>query len=367
MDKLVGSFGPQLQSFKVTRQLLHQKAGDPSELSEEENQLRRGLQWQRKLTGALLECSVAVADAFQAVSGAQQTLYDAGIADAGLDSELIEALCHSLREAKRVTAQVAAAAQRPLKAHQKCVGLWLDTVQKSDVASAELKHYEEKLVRLTSDYEEAVRKGRASGNENYAACHELQALENNKRKLAAQQQAAAEAKKLADQALREADSKRGELCTVARDIFYCSTEALQSASTPLQAQAPAPLLPKPRAMTVESAPQAPPRVGAQAAGRSASCDGKAPAPQEQQGAVARAIVPANTHGFLSSPNLLRTLCHRYFRRCDANGDGVPELREAMTSAEGRQEGLGVPERELQVAAPRRGREALLCPAVSFCA
>jgi len=346
MDRLLGKFTPQLETFKVGRQLLHRNTGipepDPSELSEEETRLRQGLQWQKTLTASLLESSDAVAKALQSLSGAQSSLFDAGIVEVGVEPDIAQALCQSLREAKQLTAQVAGAVHRPLEAHQQRLAAWLDTVQKSDLATSELKHYEEKLVRLKTDYDEALRKGRASGNEKYAACHELQALESNKRKLGAQQQAARGAKELADKALFEAEAKRAEFGTIAQDVFYGMTEALQKAAKPLQGDAKKvpPQVQQPRSMVVDATPSPPTApvltLPPDDSKRSAW------ASQEQPAAIERTLTPGYAQSLLTSPNLMRTLCQRYFRRYDANGDGVLELSEAMTLIEDLQDSLGVP-------------------------
>lgn len=76
------------------------------------------------------------------------------------------------------------------------------------------------------------------------------------------------------------------------------------------------------------------RVASRAAG--AEPQGSAPAPED------RPITKAYAAALLGSPNLLATLCRKYFKKYDTNDNGLMELSEVLALSQELHEGLGVP-------------------------
>merc|ERR1719422_1252158 len=159
-------FSKQLSSFKTTRKFITQKSQslerDSNDLSEAEKALRRGFTWQQRLTEVLLKYADTVSTALLNIGCAHEELVNAGAAEAGIETMMLEALLQSFAEAQRLCSEVANRLQRPLEAHTAGLVACAKQVREADEFATELKHYRDKVDGLKEQKRAAVKKARES-------------------------------------------------------------------------------------------------------------------------------------------------------------------------------------------------------------
>lgn len=359
MQGFTDKFGKQLKSFKTTRKLLiHQHPEEiernPNELPEAERALRQDFAWQQRLTEALLKYADAVSMALLNVGCAHEGLVNAGAADAGVDTLVLEALLQSLLEAHRICSGVATRTQRPLEAHSAALADCGKHVREADLSAAELRHYREKLDGLKEDKKTAIKKAREAGQEKFAAVWEHDAVKRNQAKLKQAEEESAAADARAKKAMDHVASQREGLCQITRNTFGDVCQAFQCMARPLSflsnaageagpaskaadmlgndsAEATNPFSTNPFSEFAEATS---PSGGGGAASAAAS--------SLSQPQLVRCITPSYATALLGSSKLLRSMCDKYFRKFDTNGNGVLEMKEAMKLMEDLQVSLGVP-------------------------
>lgn len=354
MAAFIGKLGKRMDSFKTTRKLMQRqgsgvRAPGAGDLTEQELSLRDRLSWQATMTEAVAYYSHSVVEAFQLLEAAHRGLLEAGVSDVtGIGTARLEAVVHGCAEGWRMVADQAAVLRRPLAQRRDRVTACREKVKAFDLAWSECKHYEEKMGVLKQEYEDALRKGRQSGCEKYAATTESQAVDRNKAKLKEAEQGVKEARRDAKRSLLEVNQSHDELVGIVRDAVMSSATALRQLDAPsarLMEAVLAPSAPLPAASSagcgaevLGEAPSAP----AVSPSRSARMSNEADSDEESQPPLDRALTPGFAKSLLNSPMLLASLCAKYFRRYDTNRDGMLELSEAVALVDDLQEELGVP-------------------------
>lgn len=353
MQGVTDKFSSQLNSFKTTRKLLTQKSNslerDMNDLTDVERVLRRDFTWQQRLTEALLKYANVMSVALLDVSCVHEELMIAGAAEAGLEAAVLDALHNGLLEAQRLCSEVATRMQRPLDAHLAALAACGKHVREADLAAAELKHYREKLDSLKAQKQSAIKQARQSGQgDQYAAVCEHDAVKRNKAKLSDAEHELSGADARARRAMEEISSQHEGLCKIACDTFGEVCRAYRCIVKPLESMDASAAQPDfPPAERCPAAASSTSRSSKQAGGASSPRLGEespAPSPSAQPPSM-RSITPGYAAALLGSSELLRSVCDKYFKQFDSNGNGVLDVDEAMKLMEDVQESLGVPPEE----------------------
>jgi len=352
MDSLIGKFGKHMDNFKTTRKLLHNSGSgvqsvEASDLSEEEGRLRNELEWQTGLTEALASYSKSVAEAFQMLEVAHRRLLDAGIIDTGLDADSVQALARGCAQARRLAVDKANALREPVDQRRAKLAMCREKVKEFDTAWAEFKHYDDKMAVLKQEYQDALNRGRQEKCEKFAAVSEAQAVDRNKAKKREAESVANEARARAEKSLRSVAAAHDTLCNTAQDVFFNTAEAVQRLSSPsAAAPPPAKALEGPKdegALTSQALAspmlRAPPMPQPSAPAASSK---EAAEEVEDQPSIEQSMTPGYAKSLLSAPNLMSSLCQSYFRKYDANSDGMLDVHEALALVEDLQECLEIP-------------------------
>lgn len=347
MEGFVGKFGKHLENFKTTRKLLKKTGSlgaitgpEAAHIPEEEVHLRENISWQRGLTEALLNYSSKVASALETLESAHRDLVGAGLIGAGVDEEMLHDLSRGFAEATKIAKSKAKAVRKPLEERRGNLARWQETVAESDRTAGEFRHYAQKVSVLKKEHEDALRRGRQQMNEKFAACNEQQAVQRNILKHRDAERSATEAHAQSIKALQQAMSTGDVLSNAAQDVLYNTIEAIgRILSTKSIGPVTTPLVVT-RAddnRVAEALVHGPIDAAAVPEGGN---NGLLDASQPN---VCRSLTPGYVRSLLTSPNLMESLCQTYFRRYDANSDGVIDFPEAVALVNDIQASLGVPE------------------------
>lgn len=187
----------------------------PLELDQGEQELRKGLDLQRRVADALLAYAGTVARAFEAVLHALEALEDAGIDEFEDAAPLAGSLLHGARKAHEVMQGLLEEFMVPLEAHRAMLAKGEKGVAQADAAAMEHRRYQEKVEALDA----------CSANPGSKRIEER--LLRNRGKLKQADIAAQIARKRGGELLGQCRAKRSCLQQLAGKTLEATAEALR--------------------------------------------------------------------------------------------------------------------------------------------
>eukprot|EP00420_Gonyaulax_spinifera_P003590 CAMPEP_0197933136 /NCGR_PEP_ID=MMETSP1439-20131203/109651_1 /TAXON_ID=66791 /ORGANISM="Gonyaulax spinifera, Strain CCMP409" /LENGTH=337 /DNA_ID=CAMNT_0043555951 /DNA_START=31 /DNA_END=1041 /DNA_ORIENTATION=+ len=218
------SLSKKLQKHRTIRRLLSQNEHDPSPEGIDED-ARKELNIQHRVSIALSRYITAVAAACEALFNAQVALDEGGIGELVEAAPVAAGLLEGLRQAQELTQQLAAAMGVPLDIHSRTVVACLDDVNKADEAEAELRWYSQKVESMEDgDVMDNEKTGDKSNSKTEAR------LQRNKDKLKKVQHSSSISQLRAHDSVGKCVLRRANLEELAREAVRITAEALRGAA-----------------------------------------------------------------------------------------------------------------------------------------